>query len=346
MKNKINQSYSRTLKEISEEGFHKRVIRRINKISNSKRLIEESKKFSTMVLIGLAADFRKINNSSLLQEKKGGGKKIDFTNTLAVLDKITDEKIRGPLSQELQTTLSKNGVTLPAGSFKTGASPVVKAQIKTKDEVETAPEGKTTSDADKEAKKEKKVEPPAPGSPGAAFKPVQAKDGSPPAPANIAGPFKPVVPRSGGNAVNTDPEGNEFSAYRPSNLPANTTKPDNTDVADSLADIQSMERERVAAASAPAPAPAGGVAPAPAGDGVTKVNQKITALPAAAAAVPPKPRSMGQDIIPRRNIAESLKRKYRLGLITLREYNIKKQQLDNLILKEEIKRQVKSLLKK
>lgn len=201
MKNKINQSYSRTLKEISEEGFHQRVIRRISKISNSKRLIEESKKFSTMVLIGLAADFRKINNSSLLQEK-GGGKKIDFTNTLAVLDKITDEKIRGPLSQELQTTLSKNGVTLPAGSFKTGASPVVKAEIKPKDDVPAAPEGNAASKADEEAKKEKKVEPPAPGSPGAAFKPVQAKD----APANIAGPFKPVVPRSGGNAVNKAPE--------------------------------------------------------------------------------------------------------------------------------------------
>ncbi len=43
---------------------------------------------------------------------------------------------------------------------------------------------------------------------------------------------------------------------------------------------------------------------------------------------------------------ESLKRKYRLGLITLREYNIKKQKLDNLILKEEIKCQVASLLKR
>jgi hypothetical protein len=43
---------------------------------------------------------------------------------------------------------------------------------------------------------------------------------------------------------------------------------------------------------------------------------------------------------------ETLKRKHRLGLITLREYNIKKQKLDNLILKEEIKRQVRSIIKK
>jgi len=45
-------------------------------------------------------------------------------------------------------------------------------------------------------------------------------------------------------------------------------------------------------------------------------------------------------------VRESLKRKYRLGLITLREYNIKKQKLDNLILKEEIKHQVRSIIKK
>lgn len=46
------------------------------------------------------------------------------------------------------------------------------------------------------------------------------------------------------------------------------------------------------------------------------------------------------------NVMESLRRKYSLGLITLKEYNTKKQQLDNLVLKEEIKRQIKSLVKK
>ena len=45
-------------------------------------------------------------------------------------------------------------------------------------------------------------------------------------------------------------------------------------------------------------------------------------------------------------LMNEIKLQYTLGLITLREYNIQKQKLDSLILREEIKRQVRSIIKK
>jgi hypothetical protein len=254
------KSNARTLNQIKEESFHQRVIRRISKISNSKRLIEESKKFSTMVLRGLAADFRKINNSLLLQErgkrvKGGGGKNIDLSATMKALGDIKDPKVNDILSRELESLLTTNGIKVPKGSIKAGASPIVKAQIKPKDEVATAPEGKTTSDADKETKKEKNGEPPA------------VVGGA----AETTAASKTVVPAAA--ATNRTAEKNE-----------------------------TMQLAAPATAAAPAAAPA--PAPAPAtvrqGSGITQVRQRV------------------------KQLGESIKRKYRLGLITLREYNVKK----------------------
>ena len=45
------------------------------------------------------------------------------------------------------------------------------------------------------------------------------------------------------------------------------------------------------------------------------------------------------------NVMESLRRKYRLGLITLREYSIRKQKIEMIVLKEQIKRQILSTRK-
>jgi hypothetical protein len=42
------------------------------------------------------------------------------------------------------------------------------------------------------------------------------------------------------------------------------------------------------------------------------------------------------------NVMESLRRKYRLGLITLKEYNFRKNKIDMMVLKEHVKRQVRS----
>ena len=42
------------------------------------------------------------------------------------------------------------------------------------------------------------------------------------------------------------------------------------------------------------------------------------------------------------NVMESLRGKYRLGLITLKEYNFRKNKIDMMILKEHVKRQVRS----